>query len=440
MLDIKWIREHAQELQEAADGKGIKVRVQELLARDEERKSLLQELEGLRQTRNRLTEEVHAGMRRNEPDQAEQIREQVKQNNLRLAEVEAAWTKADAEYKRLMLLMPNPASADTPRGASDQDNVVVRQWGRRPNFAFELKDHMELGRLHGLFDIPRGVKTAGSRSYYLIGEGFWLQRAVQQLALDVLARKGFTFMEVPLLAGESALTGTGFFPLGEDQCYRLRDEERWLVGTSEVPLVNYYSGEIVDATGPIKAASLSVCFRSEVGSAGRDTTGLYRVHQFTKVEQVVICRNDPMLSEALLQEITANAEEILQLLELPYRVMAVCTGDMSQKTHKQYDIETWMPSRNSYGETHSSSNLLDFQARRANIRFRDEDGKLHYCHTLNNTAIASPRILIPLLENHQQEDGSIVLPAALRPYMGGKSKLEPQENKQNELLSQAELK
>lgn len=192
-----------------------------------------------------------------------------------------------------------------------------------------------------------------------------------------------------------------------------------MVGTSEVPLVSYYMDEVVDVTEPIRLAAMSTCFRSEVGSGGRDVRGLYRVHQFSKVEQVIICAPDADESERMLQEITGHAEELLQLLELPYRVVAVCIGDMSQKTYKQYDIETWMPSRGAYGETHSSSNLHDFQARRSNICCRNAEGKLVYCHTLNNTAVASPRILIPLLENHQLEDGSIRIPAALRPYMGG---------------------
>ena len=188
-------------------------------------------------------------------------------------------------------------------------------------------------------------------------------------------------------------------------------------------LVSYYADEVIDVRQPVKLAAVSTCFRSEVGSGGRDVRGLYRVHQFAKVEQVILCAPDAATSERMLQEITGHAEELLQMLELPYRVVAVCTGDMSQKTYKQYDIETWMPSRGAYGETHSSSNLHDFQARRSNIRCVDEDGKLAYCHTLNNTAVASPRILIPLLENHQQADGSIYIPAALRPYMGGAERL-----------------
>jgi seryl-tRNA synthetase len=276
-----------------------------------------------------------------------------------------------------------------------------------------------------MIDIPRGVKTAGTRSYYLTGIGAMLHRAVQQLAVDMLVAKGFTLMDVPLTVRTEAMQNTAFFPLGQDQAFQIMEQDKWLVGTSEVPLVSFYSGEVVDVSQPIRLAAASLCFRSEVGSGGRDVQGLYRVHQFAKVEQVVLCEASAEASEQLLLEITANAEELLQKLELPYRVVAVCTGDMSQKTYKQYDIETWMPSRGAYGETHSSSNLLDFQARRSNIRYRDAEGKLRYCHTLNNTAVASPRILIPLLENHQQADGSILIPKALRPYMNGMDRIEP---------------
>lgn len=244
------------------------------------------------------------------------------------------------------------------------------------------------------------------------------------MAMDVLEERGDTPMDVPLLVRENALVSSGYLPLGRDQIYAINEEDKFLVGTSEVSLVAYYGDEIVDVREPIRLSAQTACFRSEIGSAGRDVRGLYRVHQFSKVEQVVLCRADPEESEKLLQELTRNAEMILQLLELPYRVVAVCTGDMSQKTHKQYDIETWMPSRQEYGETHSSSNVHDFQARRANIRYRDENGKLRYCYTLNNTAVASPRILIPLLENHQREDGSIYIPQALRPYMKGVSTID----------------
>jgi seryl-tRNA synthetase len=441
MLDIKWIREQAEAVQTAADRKGIAVSVAELLACDEARRKLLQQAEQLRQQRNKLSAEVsvlvQSGFGESEgavgsKEGTERRRDQVKAINAKLAGLEAELAELSREWKRLMLLIPNIVSPDTPDGRSDADNVEVRRVGEPRSFGdeggeagFRMKDHIALGELHGMIDIDRGVKTAGSRSYYLKGAGVQLHRAVQQLALDLLVTRGYTLLDVPLMVRGEAFENTGFFPLGEEQTYRLAEGDKWLVGTSEVPLVSYYGNEIVDVAEPIRLAAVSTCFRSEVGSAGKDVHGLYRVHQFAKVEQVVLCEGSLERSEALLQEITGNAEQLLQLLELPYRVMAVCTGDMSQKTYKQFDIETWMPSRSAYGETHSSSNLLDFQARRSNIRFRDPSGKLSFCYTLNNTAVASPRILIPLLENHQEADGSIRIPAALQPYMSGLERLVP---------------
>ncbi|MDQ6418744.1 serine--tRNA ligase [Paenibacillus sp. LHD-117] len=423
MLDMKWIREHAEEVQLTADRKGIALSVAELLAEDDRRRSTQGETDRLRETRNKLSEEIGRWMRNGRREEAERGRAEVRELNGRIAVLERELGEAEQAMRLLGERVPNIVSPDTPVGGSDADNVELKRVGEPPLFDFEWRDHMALAELHKLVDVPRGVKTAGSRFYYLTGAGVLLHRAVQQLALDLLIEKGFAPMDVPLMARPDAMKGTGFFPLGEDQTYRIADEERYLVGTSEVPLVTYYAGEIVDVAEPIKLAAASMCFRSEVGSAGRDVHGLYRVHQFAKVEQVVICRADAEHSDAMLQEITGHAEAVLRKLELPYRQMAVCTGDMSQKTYKQYDLETWMPSRGAYGETHSSSNLHDFQARRSNIRYRDENGALRYCHTLNNTAVASPRILIPLLENHQQADGSIRIPEALRPYMYGMAEL-----------------
>lgn len=427
MLDMKWIRTNAEQVQTAADQKGIDVSVEELLERDAERRGLKQGADEQRECRNRLSERMGRlmrGKREGEAmEEAEAIREEMKIVNARLGELEAELRFAEERFMNLYELIPNIVSPDTPIGRSDEDNIEQKRVGEPASFAFEPRDHVELGELHGLIDMPRGVKTAGSRHYYLKGAGALLHRAVQQLALDLLLEKGFTPLEVPLMVKEEAMNHTAYFPSGKDQAYYLAEEDKYLVGTSEVPLMMYYAGEVVEMEAPIRLAAASMCFRSEVGSAGRDVRGLYRVHQFAKVEQVVICRADPELSEAILQEITMNAETLLQRLELPYRRMAVCTGDMSQKTYKQYDLETWMPSRDAYGETHSSSNLHDFQARRANIRYRDDNGALRYCHTLNNTAAASPRILIPLLENHQREDGSIHIPKALRPYMNGMSEL-----------------
>lgn len=425
MLDIHWIRDHAAEVQAAADNKGIEVSVEECLQQDEQRRKLLQEIESLRRQRNEGSAQVAKLMHTGHTVEAEQYKAQLKQLNERISEGTAQLDAVNPELERLLLLMPNVPSPDTPVGRSDADNVEVRSWGTPPEWMFKPLDHMELGTRHDMIDIPRGVKVGGSRSYYLKGLGLLYHRAVQQLALDMLLEHGFTPLDVPLMVREENMVNTGFFPTGRDQAYAIKDEELWMVGTAEVPLVSYYGGEVVDASQPIKLAGVSNCFRSEVGSAGRDVRGLYRVHQFAKVEMVIICQPDPALSERMLQEITSHSEQLLQALELPYRVMSVCSGDMSQKTYKQYDIETWMPSRSAYGETHSASDLHSFQARRSNIRCRDEQGKLQYCYTLNNTAVASPRILIPLLENHQREDGSIYVPPALRQYLGGRSELVP---------------
>ncbi|WP_433943718.1 serine--tRNA ligase [Paenibacillus sp. SN-8-1] len=426
MLDLNWVRSHAEEVQRVSDQKGIRLDVQELLLLDDQRRRVLHEVERLRKNRNTWSEEIGTAVHEKRSEDAAVLKQQVKANNTKLSHLENDLAELDRQVLALSLLVPNTVSPDTPIGGSDADNVLLRTEGEPPVFDFPMRDHVELGRIHGIIDIPRGVKAAGSRNYYLRGAGVLLHRAVQQLALDMLIDRGFIPLEVPLIVTTEAMTGTGFFPLGKDQSYHLEGEDKWLVGTSEVPLVTHYAGEIVDLTSPIRLAAASTCFRSEVGSAGKDVSGLYRVHQFSKVEQIILCANDPEQSEIMLQEITRNAEDLLQMLELPYQVMAVCTGDMSQKTYKQFDIETWMPSRKAYGETHSSSNLLDFQARRSNIRYRDpNDGKLKFCHTLNNTAVATPRILIPLLENHQREDGSIYIPPALRKYMNGLESLAP---------------
>ncbi|WP_339800006.1 serine--tRNA ligase [Paenibacillus sp. FSL R5-0744] len=428
MLEMNWIKDNQELVRNTATWKRIDFPLDELLEWDEKRRSLRQETEQMRAERNGLTKEVERLLRQGDRPAGEIVKAQVRELNHRLNLLEADLNEAERRCRELMLLAPNPVSQDTPIGNDDNDNVELRLNGAVPEFGFAHRDHVELGELHDIIDIPRGVKAGGPRSYVLKGVGLMLHLAVQRLALDVLTARGFTVMDVPVIVRPEALERTGFFPGGMDQTYELSGDNRWLVGTSEVSLVSLYSDEIVELDTPMRLAGMSTCFRREVGSAGRDVRGLYRVHQFSKIEQVILCRNDEGVSDHMLHEILANAEHILQLLELPYRVMAVCTGDMSLKTHKQYDIETWMPSRGAYGETHSASNLLNFQARRSGIRYRDADGRLQYCHTLNNTAVATPRILIPLLENHQQEDGSIYIPQALRKYMDGLERLElPQQ-------------
>jgi len=423
MLDIKFIREQAELIQRVANNKGIPFEVQELLQVDTRRRALTVQVEQWRSERNKGSAEITTMLRNKLHEEAELKKQEIAERLQQLKQAEAELKLVNEQFNTLMLAVPNIVSPDTPIGASDQDNVEVRRCGEVPAFHFEPLSHVELGERLGLIDLQRGVKVGGSRHYILQNNGLLLHRAVQQLALDLLVEKGYTLLDVPVMVKEQMLEATGYFPANRDQTYRINDGESWLAGTAEVPLVALYGEETLTLEQPLKLGAATPCFRSEVGSAGRDVHGLYRVHQFSKVEQVIICQADAELSELLLQLIVANAEEILQLLELPYRVVAVCTGDMSQKTYKQYDIETWMPSRGSYGETHSASNLHDFQARRARIRYRDQDGELRYAHTLNNTMVASPRILIPLLENHQQEDGSIYVPLALRPYMRGLEKL-----------------
>jgi seryl-tRNA synthetase len=379
MLDINWIRDNEDIVRNTAKQKKVDFQLDELLAWEDKRRSLLHETEQLRARRNVLTKEVEQWLRQGDRPAGEVAKERVREINGALTGLEAGLSEAEQRCGELMLLAPNPVSPDTPIGRDDGDNVELRRVGPQPEFGFTPRDHVELGELHDILDIPRGVKAGGPRSYVLKGAGLYLHLAVQRLALDVLTERGFSVMDVPVIVRPETLQRTGFFPGGMDQTYELHGEDRWLAGTSEVSLVSLYSDEILELDTPLRLAGMSACFRREVGSAGRDVRGLYRVHQFSKIEQVIFCRNDDGVSESLLQEITANAEHILELLELPYRVVAVCTGDMALKTHKQYDIETWMPSRGAYGETHSASNLLDFQARRSGIRYRDAEGRLQYC-------------------------------------------------------------
>jgi seryl-tRNA synthetase len=338
----------------------------------------------------------------------------------------------ESELNKLMLLVAQPADDDVPFGEDDTQNVEIRREGKIRQFDFEPKDHVQLGLALGIIDIERGVKLAGTRNYFLKGDGALLHWAVLRFAMDFMVDKGYVPFSVPVLMKDETMTGTGFFPGSEDQTYRMEKDQLNLSGTAEVPLTAYHSGEILNAEElPLKYVALSSCFRREAGAAGKDTYGLYRIHQFDKVEQVVICKNSAEESNKFHAEILANAEQVCQALELPYRVANVCTGDLGRGQAKKFDIEAWMPSRNNYCETHSASKLYDFQARRMNLRYRESKSeignrksKINFCHTLNNTVIASPRILIPILELYQNSDGSITIPKVLRPYMANRDKIE----------------
>jgi seryl-tRNA synthetase len=359
-------------------------------------------------------------------EKRQEIQANLRQIKERVLELEKEQAAAEAQALEIMLQLPAIPDPSWPVGKDDKDNVVARTWADPAHPPVKLeggrKDHIALGKELNILDFERGVKLAGSRSYVVRGAGAQLYWAVLRFAQDALVRRGYELMVVPVLVTEQCMIGTGYFPAGREQAYVTQDNTV-LVGTSEVPLASFYGGEILELDRPIKLCALSTCFRREAGAAGKDTAGLYRVHQFDKVEQVIVHRADDQEHIQLHEEIIANAEAILQALKLPYRVSKNCTGDMGQGKWRMYDIETWMPSRNGYGETHSGSALRDFQARRLNLRYREkvEGGKseTRFCYTLNNTAIACPRVLISILEQYQNADGSVTVPEVLRPYMNG---------------------
>ncbi|HEX6811429.1 MAG TPA: serine--tRNA ligase, partial [Planctomycetota bacterium] len=310
-----------------------------------------------------------------------------------------------------------------PEGKDDTENVEVKRWGAVREFDFEPRAHYEIGEAQGWLDFTRAAAMAGTRNYMLFGELAILQDAVLRCAVDLLVQRGFTAVDPPLLVRDEAMFGTGFFPGGEEQTYRCDKDGLNLIGTSEVPVTSLHGGEMLaEDQLPKKYVARSACFRREAGTHGKDTRGLYRVHQFHKVEQVIVDVADKARSIQHHQDIVVNAEDLLAAFELPYRIVAVCGGDLGVPQAMKYDIETWMPSRKNYCETHSASRFYDYQARRLGLRYRPKDGgKVQFCHTLNNTVIASPRVLIPLLENHQQRDGTVRVPKILQPAFGGRT-------------------
>lgn len=422
MLDIRFIREHSDLVQDGARKKHIEVDIGTLLQVDEQRRQLIARVESLKALRNQTSKEIP----RLQGDAKQQAIAQMKQVAAESKELDSSLKAVEARFADLMLQVPNVPEADVPEGESDADNVVLRTWGDLPDFGFEPRDHVELGELLDLIDIPRGVKLAGSRTYFLKNAAALLEHAVLQFALHHMVRKGFIPLVVPQLVKDEAMVGTAYFPAGREQAYRIPEDEVNLIGTAEVPITAYHADEILpEAELPKYYVGLSSCYRREAGTYGKDTRGLYRIHQFQKVEQVVISTNDPEGSRHEHQHILQNAEEVLQALGLPYRVVLVCGGDLGVPQVKKYDIETWMPSRQAYSETHSASKFHDFQARRLKLRYREKGGTIRYAHTLNNTVIASPRILIPLLELYQRADGSVAIPEVLQPYMGGMQEIVP---------------
>jgi len=435
MIDLKDLREHPDRYRKAAIDKHIDVDVDALLRIDEQLRALQTEREQIAAEKNRIGKEIGqlAGqLKKAHADERDALQQQMQALQARptqLKEREQALQDQEAELEpqrtALLLRVPQPAAAHVPVGADESENVEMRRWNPQwfdpaksfeANKGFKGKSHIELGQSLGLFDIERGVKMAGSRSYVLTGAGMLLHQAVLRLAFDFMIHEhGFT----------------GFFPADRENIYELSESQRggghdlYLTGTGEVGLMGLHAEEILDAEQlPRCYTTLSTCFRREAGAAGKDTAGLYRIHQFDKVEQVVLCRADANEAQAWHQRMVGFVEQLLQRLQLPHRLLQICTGDLGMAKVDQIDIECWMPSRDGFGETHSASSLHDYQTRRMNLRYREPQSKQNViCYSLNNTVAASPRILIPVMELYQNEDGSITVPKALRSYMGGMERI-----------------
>ena len=410
MLDINYIRENLEKIKKSVEARKSDVDLEKLLALDDQRRDLIAKVDELRAKRNVAAKSVQGTPSDKNIEDGKKIKEELGGLEKQLGEAESEWTK-------LMLQVPNILLDGVPIGDATK-NKVIRKEGEIPKYKFSVKDHIELGKLLDIIDFERGVKVGGFRGYFLKNEGAKLHWAVLNFALDHLIQKGFSPVVPPIINKGFALLGGGQFPWNEEDTYKIGEDE-YLVGTAEMPLMAMHAGETFEAKDlPKKYVGMSACFRTEIGSYGKDTKGLYRVHEFYKVEQVILCEADEKDSLGFFEDLQDNSEDILQELGLPYQVVCLSSQDMGKKASLTYDIETWMAAREGYGETHSNSICLDFQTRRLKIKYKDKDGQVKFAHALNNTAIASPRILIALLENFQQEDGSVKIPEVLQKYTG----------------------
>ena len=420
MLDIKFIRENPELVQKATNEKNFPVDISLLLKIDDGLKSAKARWERLQSQRNDYSKQSGKAS----PEERGRIRVEVLKIKDKINELTQEIRSSEASLRDLMLKVAQPAREDVPVGKDDKENVEIRKWGQPPKFNFSPKDHLTIGEQLDIIDIPRGVKLSGSRSYIFRGDGTLLEQALLRYGYDLLVKKGFTPMSVPVLVNHTAMEGTGYFPMGREQAYCIEKDKMALVGTGEVSLCGLHGNEFMTLEQlPVRYLTQTTCFRREAGTYGKDTHGLYRVHQFQKIEMVIIAPNDKELTDRLHDELLGLAEGLLQELELPYRIVYVCSGDLGQGQVRKHDIETWMPSRSGYGETHSCSSFYDFQARRLNIKYKDRDHKKHYVYTLNNTLLAAPRIILALLENHQTSNGRIRVPPCLRPYLNGREYL-----------------
>ncbi len=430
MLDPKFIRENKEKVEWALKIKKINLNLDEFLTLDEKRGVALRELEELKRKKNENADRMkkQEGEREALILEGKQIKEQIQSKEKEFQAIENA-------YLEFMVMMPTVPKEDTPIGKDDSENVEVQKWGKPTEFDFPYKDHIQLGKDLDLLDLEKGVKVSGYRGYYVKNDAVLLQMGVMMYALTRAIQKGFRPMIPPTLVKEFALFGSGYFKGARynqdvDEIYKIanddvladgsvKKEDKFLVGTAEPSVLAYYADEVLkEEELPLKLCGFSQCYRSEIGSYGKDTKGMYRVHEFMKVELVSITPADPAISDKLQEEMIAFSRELHEDLKLPYRQLRICSGDLSAGKYKQYDMEAWIPSRNGYGETGSASNFLDWQSRRLNVRYKSKEGEMKYVHMINNTALPSPRILISILENYQQQDGSIQVPEVLKPYVG----------------------
>lgn len=434
MLDIKFIREHAAEVQEAAKNKNIALDVSGLLQVDEGRVSLLRSIEQLKEAKNKLNEEMGAAKT---DDDRKAILVKGKELKEKLAELEPKFANENRKFEELMVRVPTIPSSDTPVGKGEEENVEVYRSGEPKRFGFKPKNHIELGTALGILDFERGTKVSGFRGYYLKNEGVLLAMGVMMHAVQKMVSKGFAPMMPPTLVKEFALFGSGYFKGTQydpavDEIYEvatpnkdatgeISKERKFLIGTAEPSLLAYYAGEVLKADQlPMKLSGFSQCYRSEIGSYSKDVKGMYRVHEFMKVEQVVIAPADVELAMKLQDEMVAISGELHEELGLTYRRLAICTGDLGAGKYRQFDTEAWLPGMERWAETGSASNFLDWQSRRLNVKYTDKDGNRKFVYMLNNTALPSPRIFIAILENYQTEDGKIEVPEVLQKYVGKK--------------------
>jgi len=411
MLSLDYIRANKEKVVLAAKNKNRKIDINSILKLDDQRRELIQKIQILHEERNKSSHQ--------KPDEKTIVRG--KEIKVELKNLEEKLTTANDQLTKLLSFVPNVPLDEVPIGKDETDNLEVKKWGKIPKFDFEPKSHLDLGLSLDLFDLERGSKVSGFRGYFLKNQAAQLQFAVLFYVFQKLVKKGYVPIIAPSIVKGFTLFGSGQFPWGEQEVYKLNDEDAYLAGTAEVPVTSYFSGEMLkESELPKKFVAFSPCFRREAGAYGKDSKGLYRVHEFWKVEQVIISKNDIEDSKKLHEELQKNTEEIIEDLKIPYRRLLMCTGDMGEPQIFKYDTEIWMPYRKGYGEIASNSIMGDFQTRRLKIKYRKKDNTTDYCYSLNDTAIPSPRILIAIFENYQQEDGSIKIPEVLQSLVGFK--------------------